>query len=180
MAAEFSQRYKDIRLQVRVYLRGTFKNNIDIDEVADAVMEKVLIRWETIADPLRWAITAAKHLAVDELRKAAVVSLSHVISREVMDYGSTDQRLKLTAIMDALERLPPPERKVLTLLAWGYEVKDIADILQVSVKSVQQYLHVARKKLGRILLYSRRRAQKSRRSGPMTGSDQSNNSHNEG
>lgn len=169
MAPEFAQQYADIRKQVRVYLRGMFRSNIDIDEVTDAVMEKLLRHWNTINEPLRWAITAAKRLALDALRKAAMDSLSKLISREVVGYGNTDQQLRVIQILAALQRLPPSEQKVMTLLMWGYNAAEIARILQLSHNSVYHYVCDARKKLGQTLPYSRRRPKKSRRSGPATG-----------
>ena len=162
MAAEFSQRYLDIRKQVRACLRGTFGHQINIDDVTDAVMEKVFQRWGTIDEPVRWAVTAAKHLAVDELRRATLESLSSVLAREVEGYGNTDQHLKLVAIMEALQRLPLSQQKVMTLLLLGYEEREIPNILPLSINSVYHYVSDARKRLEKILRYSQRQAKKNR------------------
>jgi RNA polymerase sigma factor (sigma-70 family) len=162
MAVEFSQRYLDIRKQVRACLRSTFGHQINIDDVTDAVMEKVFRRWGAIDEPVRWAITAAKHLAVDELRRATLESLSSVLTREVEGYGNTDQHLKLAAIMEALQRLPLSQQKIMTLLLLGYEEREIPNILPLSINSVYHYVSDARKRLEKILRYSQRQAKKNR------------------
>jgi DNA-directed RNA polymerase specialized sigma24 family protein len=58
----FTDSYQDIRVQVRVYLRHQFRNLVDVEEIADAAMERLYVRWHTVDDPLAWAIRVARNL----------------------------------------------------------------------------------------------------------------------
>jgi RNA polymerase sigma factor (sigma-70 family) len=168
MPPNFTDQYKDIRAQVRVYLRHEFRSLVDIDEVADAVMEKLLLRWQTIDEPLRWAISVARHTAIDELRKAPVLNIDRirsVDSRWVSSFGVVEQQLQVDVILEALQRLSLPERKALVLAALGFTNSEIANIMHAAANSVPHYLYVGRRKLEQILPYYRQKSKKIRPTG---------------
>jgi RNA polymerase sigma factor (sigma-70 family) len=172
MPPNFTDRYTDIRAQVRMYLRHEFRSLVDIDEVTDAVMERLHVRWRTIDEPLRWAISAAKHLAIDELRKAPVEDIEQIGSgdfRWVSTFGVVEQQIKVDVILEALQRLSIPERKALVLAALGFTNLEIAHIMHAAVNSVAHYLYEGRKKLGQILPYRRQKSKKIRRTGSQSG-----------
>jgi RNA polymerase sigma factor (sigma-70 family) len=165
---EFTDRYRDIRAQVRIFLRHEYRSLVDIDEIADAVLEKLLIHWHTVDEPVRWAISVAKHRAVDELRKAPVAELEESMSADsiwMSRLGVVEHQFNVHVIVEALHTLPDRERRALILAALGFTNQEIADITQSAANSVSHYLCEGRKKLEQILPYRRRKSRRTRRSG---------------
>jgi RNA polymerase sigma factor (sigma-70 family) len=165
---EFTDRYPDIRAQVRIFLRHEYRSFVDVDEIADAVLERLLMHWCTVDEPVRWAITVARRLAIDELRKAPVTDLEETMnadSAELSRLGVVEQQFNVDVILEALHTLPDQERKALILAALGFSNQEIADIMQSAGNSVTHYLWEGRKKLERILPYRRRRSARNPRSG---------------
>ncbi|MEV4316210.1 sigma-70 family RNA polymerase sigma factor [Actinocrispum sp. NPDC049592] len=168
MDPAFVNLYPDLRAQVRFYLRHRFRDLLDVDEIADAVLEKLLVNWPTVRKPLNWAITAARHLALDELRRTPVERIERI--EDAMDSvsqwmsSSVDERVNVDAILDALHVLSVSERKAIVLAALGYTNPEIAELLELAPSSIPRCLYAGRKKLEKILRYRRRKSSKSRRS----------------
>ncbi|MFC0110989.1 RNA polymerase sigma factor [Kibdelosporangium aridum] len=160
----FTDRYQDIRVQVRVYLRHQFRSLVDIEEIADAAMERLYVRWHTVDDPLPWAIAVARNLALDELRKAPVARLEEEIVNSngtlVSGLGVADQQLRVTAILQSLHALPRSQYTVIVLAALGFSNPEIAGITRLAENSIAHYLYEGRKNLEKILQYRRRRSQR--------------------
>jgi RNA polymerase sigma factor (sigma-70 family) len=164
----FTDRYTDIRAQVRIFLRHEYGSLVDIDEIADAVLERLLINWHTVEEPVRWAISVARHRAIDELRKAPAQELEESMSSAGMwrsRFGVVEQKFNVDVILEALHTLPDQERKALILAALGFSNQEIADIMNSALNSVSHYLCEGRKKLEKILPYRRRKSRNTRRSG---------------
>jgi RNA polymerase sigma factor (sigma-70 family) len=156
---QFAESYRDIRLQVRIYLRHQFRSAVDVEEVADAAMEKLYLRWQEVNDPLAWVISVAKNLALDELRRAPAAQLEEVAGTQVLSVSTTngaDQHLNVDAILQALHLLPHPQHKAIVLAALGFTNREIAEITRSAPNSVAHYLYEGRKNLGSILQYRRR------------------------
>jgi RNA polymerase sigma factor (sigma-70 family) len=131
------------------------------------VLEKLLVNWPTVKKPLNWAITTAKHLALDELRRAPVEHIeetSDSAPQWVPPASAVDERVNVDAILDALHTLSASERKAIVLAALGYTNPEIAELLELAPASVPRCLYAGRKKLEKILRYRRRKSGKSRRS----------------
>ncbi len=162
MDPAFVSLYPDLRAQVRFYLRHRFRDLIDVDEIADAVLEKLLVNWPTVRKPLNWAITAARHLALDELRRTPVERVERIedavgsVSQWIS--SSVDDRVNVDAILDALHALSVSERKAIVLAALGYTNPEIAELLELAPSSIPRCLYAGRKKLEKILRYRRRRS----------------------
>lgn len=156
---QFADRYRDIRWQVRVYLRHQFRNAVDVDEVTDATMEKLYVRWQDINDPLAWAISVAKNLALDELRRAPATHLEEVAGTRLLAVSmasGADKQLNNVAILQALHALPQTQYKAIVLAALGFTNREIAQITGSTPNAVAHYLYEGRKNLGSILQYRRR------------------------
>ncbi|MCE7011122.1 sigma-70 family RNA polymerase sigma factor [Kibdelosporangium philippinense] len=157
----FTDSYQDIRVQVRVYLHHQFARLVDIEEIADAAMERLYVKWHTVDDPLPWAITVARNLALDELRKAPASRLEEEIvngnGTPVSGLGVADQQVRVTAIIESLHALPRSQSCVIILAALGFSNKEIAGITRLAENSIAHYLYEGRKNLGKILQYRRRK-----------------------
>ena len=158
----FADSYQDLRVQVRIYLRHQFSRLVDVEEIADAAMERLYVRWHTVEDPLAWVLTVARNLALDELRKAPVSRLEEEIVNNggtwISSFGVADQQLRVTAILQALHALPRSQYTVVVLAALGFSNREIAQITRLAENSITHYLYEGRKHLERILQYRRRRS----------------------
>jgi RNA polymerase sigma factor (sigma-70 family) len=149
-----------------MYLR-MFEGEVDIDEIADAVMEKLMTVWPAVEDPLKWVITTARNRALDELAKRSREQSGDEVDAAYLwhsSLGVVDYQLRVNAVLEALEKLSSSEYRAIVLSAVGFSNTEIADLMRSSPDSVAHYLYEGRKKLGRILRYSRRKPRKFRRS----------------
>lgn len=131
-------------------------------------MEKLMTVWTALDDPLRWAITAARHRALDEVEKRSREQLADGVDAAALwhsSLGVIDYQLRSNAVVDALATLSPSERRAVVLSAVGFSNPEIVEITQSTADSVAHQLCEGRKKLGKILRYSRQRPRKFRRSG---------------
>jgi RNA polymerase sigma factor (sigma-70 family) len=149
-----------------MYLR-MFEGEVDVDEIADAVMEKLMTVWPAVEDPLKWVITCARNRALDELAKRSREQSGDEADAAYLwhsSLGVVDYQLRVNSVLEALKKLSPPEYRAVVLSAVGFSNTEVADLMRLSPDSVAHYLYEGRKKLGRILRYSRRKPRKFRRS----------------
>ncbi|GAA1613621.1 sigma-70 family RNA polymerase sigma factor [Kribbella sancticallisti] len=159
---EMYQRYAGPMFVTAVSLLG------DREQAADAVQRAFVQAWRAADgfDPRRelkpWLYAITRRAAVDvyrrERRNAGNVSLQVV--REVADDGpSMDRIWRSWQVREALDQLPPGERKVLELAYYrGYSQSEIATELDLPLGTVKSRTSRAQRRLADLLPHLREAA----------------------
>lgn len=146
------------RYQHRVF-RHCFYILHDENAAEDAAQEAFLRAFQklhtfdsTKASFKTWLLTIATRHCLDELRKKAPLPLHH--SEYVESPLATPQQQAAAAeLRDAVLRLPPRYRTVVSLYYWqGYSYEEIAAYMRVPIGSVRGWLHRAKRQLKEVLL----------------------------
>jgi RNA polymerase sigma factor (sigma-70 family) len=156
-SAQFQNRYEDIKWSVTLYLRREF-GGIDVDEIADDVMEQVFRRWNDLDEPKAWALKAARNKALNAKRRTEI-RLSDVAGHEdmwVSKDGVTDSHDDVQEILQAIYQLPEGYRTVVWLAHLGYTTKEIMAETKWSYRTVSRYKCDGKKALEAILQQRRR------------------------
>ena len=142
--ARFEQRYRAHATAVRAYaIRRVLSEAIADDAVSDVF----LVVWRRLDDvpdrPVPWLLAIARRARANRRRSEcrAVALRDRLASnrRPVLASPETGDRL-----LDALARLPEPDRELLMLVAWeGRESSEIAQLLGVRPGTVAVRLHRA-------------------------------------
>ncbi|HTN35664.1 MAG TPA: sigma-70 family RNA polymerase sigma factor [Arachidicoccus sp.] len=96
----------------------------------------------------------AKHVYIDWLRKEATVRKQKEAEIQYFSEPATQDELhpETEKLQNALKQLPPMRRKVIELShLQGYGYKEIAQKLNISVKTVDNHIYQALKQLRKIL-----------------------------
>jgi RNA polymerase sigma-70 factor (ECF subfamily) len=94
-----------------------------------------------------WLSTIVTNTGIDHQRKQRAGPLEELDGYELPEPSPEDAFIWKEQLQEAIERLKPREREILSLSTQGYTTKEIAQQLQLGHRSVSTYLSSARKKL---------------------------------
>jgi len=144
--------YRHLQSPVYSYLHATVGSRVEAEDLTQEVFVRLhqeLQRGKAIRNLRSWMFSVAHNLAMDACRREthrgvlAEEDLVQTAGQE-RDLIEGERNRKMTA---SLQRLSPRERQCLELRAEGLRYREIADVLQVSVASVQSFLARAVSKL---------------------------------
>ena len=157
---EFEHIVQEIRPQLSRLCQRFFSITHLAVEPEDAVQETLVKLWkmrdrlEQYQSPLALATIIAKNVCIDYRRKASVKE-DTLEGTNYPSQLSTDQSLigkdTQARIDKALSKLPPTQRKMLTLRSDGMSLDDIATICQANKTSTKTMISAARKALFKLL-----------------------------
>ncbi len=130
----------------------------DDDDAADVVQETMITLWQRrqrmvgIDDLKAYSVAAAKHKAIDSLRRKVERAELSVLDKNTDDSQDQFRRLsesdELNKVKNLMNQLPENSRKVLELRAYAdCSVEEIEEITGLSGSNVRVLLSRGRKKL---------------------------------
>ena len=131
----------------------------DVEEAEDLAQESFLRFFETrsrneqIEQPKAWLFRVARNLLVDRGRKKKPVLLDHngwakAESRLTVSPASIDAKVYLSQL--PWGDLSPMELECLRLRTEGLKLREVGEVLNLTISSVVSYLARAAKKLGAV------------------------------
>nr|WP_232792759.1 sigma-70 family RNA polymerase sigma factor [Caulobacter hibisci] len=140
------------------YVRRRLATAVDAEDVAQEAILRVLARARDtlIADPLFYAMRAARNILVDRARRAASVQIDDLEAAELSIHGGAtplealDMSERSRLCQRALEAMPPLRREVFVRRRAGEESYEaIARDLKLSIEAVQKHYSRAAQTLRR-------------------------------
>jgi RNA polymerase sigma-70 factor (ECF subfamily) len=130
------------------------------EEIASDTMQKLFNlpskQFTDIGWLKNWLRRVTKNLSIDYLRKAK--SQYHVPYDDSFaeDESECDQMDEfghdvIHLVFQAIDTLPPQQKLIMQFKFLGYKPKQIADLLQVSVSTVNNHIHCAKKSIKKFL-----------------------------
>jgi RNA polymerase sigma-70 factor (ECF subfamily) len=141
------------------YVRSLIGLQAEAEDLAQEAFLRLytsLLDGQTIGNARSWVFRVAHNLAIDHLRRAshlkqAVPEVWHVSEEQLDAAPNAEQRLieqeRHQRLRRAMMRLSPQERYCLDLRAEGLSYREIAEVLGVSVSSVNTFLSRGVKKI---------------------------------
>jgi RNA polymerase sigma factor (sigma-70 family) len=126
------------------------------EDAADVVAETFLVAWRRVDEvdersALPWLYAVARRVALSQQRAARrqLAIAERIAGAELSDQPETPSpSFGSRRVLDALARLPEPEREVLLLAAWEeLTSREAAQVLGCSATAYRIRLHRARKRL---------------------------------
>lgn len=152
--------FETLRMPVFHYLMAVFGNSAEAEDLTqDAFLQlyKVLRKGETIRNVRSWIFRVAHNLAISRQRRNKFIAPLDAdswqeIEQQLPDKGLNPeqiilQREKYERIYDGLKLLSEKERQSMYLRAEGFKYKEIAEIMNVAVPTVGEFLRRGIKKL---------------------------------
>jgi len=146
---------------LRSFLYQFTRNLADVDELLNETYTRLLIAGRDPNRPVppsikAFALTIARNLALDRIRRRKVVPIELVAdleelnlldeSAQVDEIVNAEQELKLLGAI--VEKMPPRQRQAFTLRkVYGYSAQEIADRLRISTDTVNTHLANASRQL---------------------------------
>lgn len=150
--AAFDDLIKRWAMPLRRYV-GRVAGNAEADELVQDIWLRVLQGIGRLQDPSRlraWLFGIAHRRLMDRLRQiyAAPIDAGADADELAFDAPDPDRALEARELERSLERLPPPEREVLSLFYLDeLPLTEVAQVLAVPVGTVKSRLFRARKLL---------------------------------
>lgn len=158
---QVEQIFQTLRLPVYRYLLSVFGEPAEAEDLTQESffrLYKMLLQGKEIKNIRFWVFRVAHNLAIDRKRHQQFVSALQVEKWEeaekIISNGSLNpeqivlQREKFERLFNGLKRLTLNERQCLYLRAEGFRYKEIAEIMNIGVPTVGEYLRRSIKKLG--------------------------------
>jgi RNA polymerase sigma factor (sigma-70 family) len=147
---------------LRGWLHGKFPGLTDLDNIVQETLIRVWRSLATahVASPRALLFTTAHNLAIDELRRQNVVSISTLTETQELyvDEGSPSpaeaaaKKQELEYLIQAIQSLPDRCRQVLTLRKiYGLSQKDIARQLGISEHTVEAQVGIGMRRCAEFL-----------------------------
>ena len=144
---------------IRRFSRALAGDPAVADDLVQDCVERALLKSHLYdpARPLRaWLYAVLRNLFISGLRQrqrsAVVKTIDELAGGEGAAPAAQEDRLSVASIADALDRLPPPQREVIVLVALEeMSYRDVAEILGVPIGTVMSRLARARGSLQQIL-----------------------------
>ncbi|MBP7476472.1 MAG: RNA polymerase sigma factor [Pyrinomonadaceae bacterium] len=150
-----------LRAQVFNYLLSVFGDPNEAEDVTqDAFLQlyRTRLKGQEIQNPRFWIFRVAHNLAVNRGRRAQFVSTLPMetwdqLEKALPDTGLNPEQLTLkreqfARLFHGLKRLTLNERQCLYLRAEGFRYREIAEIMNIGVPTVGEYLRRSIDKLG--------------------------------
>lgn len=158
---QLGQVFEALRMPVYQYLLSAFG---DADEAEDLTQDaflqlyRSLLKGTEVQNVRFWIFRVAHNLAINKRKHQQFVSTMQADSWEEVEKLLPASELnpeqimlrreKFERLFDGLKRLTLNERQCLYLRAEGFRYKEIAEIMNISVPTVGEYLRRSIKKLG--------------------------------
>lgn len=155
-----TQLFETLREPVYRYLVATFSNPAEAEEITQEAFLRLyrhLHSGQAINDVRSWIFRVAHNLAVDALKNnkhftpndpAAWNEICQLIVDPSLDPEQVVlQREKYERLHAALNQLSPQQRQCLHLRAEGFRYREIAEILEIDISSVVEFLRRGIKRL---------------------------------
>ena len=156
------------RARFEVFYRGNIRpllayvlTRTSRDNAHDVVASTFLVAWrrfeEVPVDALPWLIGVARRVLADQWRaESRRRALGHRLADDAVTGGTSvddvaDSMVLRSSIRDALERMRPQDREVVTLVAWqGFTTEQLAAALGCSKALASLRLHRARRRFAKL------------------------------
>ena len=133
---------------LRQRLRRVVRNSQEIDDLVSEVMTRTYAfdGWREIRHGLAFLTRTAHNLLIDQQRREVIVSIDYIadldsLQRSVSHDVMLDARDTLRRLEDVIDKLPPqPRRAFLLRRVHGYTAREIADIMKISVSTLEKHL----------------------------------------
>lgn len=158
---QVGQIFAVLRMPVYQYLLSVFGNPNEAEDLTqDAFLQlyRALLRGKEIQNIRFWIFRVAHNLAIDKRKHQQFISTIQVDSWDEVeklfpDSGLNPEQLilrkeKFETLFEGLKKLTLNERQCLYLRAEGFRYKEIAEIMNVGVPTIGEYLRRSIKKLG--------------------------------
>ena len=151
--------YDRLVRQAKFYYPHSMDNALDL---CNDTVEKMLRnkdKFEEGSNLLGWGMTIMRNLFINEYRRSsrqgfAVESETEgadIFGRLELYAPDTDDLSKVLDIREAIDALPEGERIAMNYLICGYTYERMAEIFGVPLGTVKSRIHIARKKLQKVL-----------------------------
>lgn len=150
-----------LRMPVYQYLLSVFGDAGEAEDLTqDAFLQlyKTLLKGQQIENARFWIFRVAHNLAINRRKHQQFVSTIETNSWAELEQDLPDKALnpeqnvlrreKFERLFEAIKRLTLNERQCLYLRAEGFRYKEIAEIMEIGVPTVGEYLRRSIKKLG--------------------------------
>ena len=148
--------------RLKKFVTITVKNEWVVDDIVQEVFVRAHSKIDTLKDHDKigsWLFRIAYRLCMDHFRKESRKAPEDIVDFRGMNassYSTTERKLEQhqmsVCVQNQMLLLPENYRTVIWLFdVLGFTLKEIADILELSVENVKIRLHRARKKLKSIL-----------------------------
>jgi RNA polymerase sigma-70 factor (ECF subfamily) len=148
--------------RLKKFVTITVKNEWVVDDIVQEAFVRAHSKIDTLKDHDKigsWLFRIAYRLCMDHFRKESRNPLEEITDFRgvnTSDYSTTERKLEQhqmsVCVQNQMLLLPENYRTVIWLFdVLGFKLKEIADILELSVENVKIRLHRARKKLKSIL-----------------------------
>lgn len=140
--------------------RHAYRYTMDVDASKDIVQDAwgvIIKKLGTLKEPNTfnsWATKIVTRKSLDYLNKAKRVQkrTEEYVRESVVVYEGGDNKMEVTKLLKAIKELPKNQQMVLQLFyTEEYSLKEIADILEISVGTAKSRLFHAREKLKKLL-----------------------------
>lgn len=158
---QIRQIFESLRMPVYQYLLSVFGEPAEAEDLTqDAFLQlyKVLLKGQEIDNVRFWIFRVAHNLAVNKRKHQQFVSTIEANSWEELEKILPDaglnpeqnvlRREKFERLFNGLKQLTLNERQSLYLRAEGFRYKEIAEIMNIGVPTVGEYLRRSIRKLG--------------------------------
>lgn len=158
---QVGQIFAVLRMPVYQYALSVFGNPNEAEDLTqDAFLQlyRALLRGKEIQNIRFWIFRVAHNLAIDKRKHQQFISTIQVDSWDEVeklfpDSGLNPEQLilrkeKFETLFEGLKKLTLNERQCLYLRAEGFRYKEIAEIMNVGVPTIGEYLRRSIKKLG--------------------------------
>jgi RNA polymerase sigma-70 factor (ECF subfamily) len=158
---QIQQIFEALRIPVYQYLLSVFGEPAEAEDLTqDSFLQlyKALLKGQEIENVRFWVFRTAHNLAINKRKHQQFVSTMLVDSLAEMENLIPDNGLnpeqavlrkeKFERLFDGLKRLTLNERQCLYLRSEGFRYKEIAEIMNVGVPTVGEYLRRSIRKLG--------------------------------
>lgn len=158
---QIQQIFEALRIPVYQYLLSVFGEPAEAEDLTqDAFLQlyKALLKGQEIENVRFWVFRAAHNLAINKRKHHQFISTILVdslaeVENLIPDSGLNPEQAvlrkeKFERLFDGLKLLTLNERQCLYLRSEGFRYKEIAEIMDVGVPTVGEYLRRSIKKLG--------------------------------
>ena len=156
---EIAALYDRLVRQAKFYYPHSMDNALDL---CNDTVEKMLRnkdKFEEGSNLLGWGLTIMRNLFINEYRRSSrqgfVVESetegADIFGRLELYAPDTDDLSKVLDIREAIDALPEGERIAMNYLICGYTYERMAEIFGVPLGTVKSRIHMARKKLQKVL-----------------------------
>ena len=151
--------YDRLVRQAKFYYPNSIDNAFDLCNDTVEKMIRYKDKFEEGTSLIAWGSTIMRNIFINDYRRSSKLGFTVETEEEGADiFGrlelyapDTDDYSKVLDIREAIDALPEGERIAINYLLCGYSYERMAEIFEVPIGTVKSRLHIARKKLKKVL-----------------------------